>query len=91
MTKDDEIPEIIFSDLTQDVMIDGHRFSVEIYRTTIDPSWILSVENQFGTLTISDNPPFLADRLAWRAFEELVENEGIQAFYNSKERRKLDL
>jgi hypothetical protein len=84
-------PEIIFSNLTQEVMIDGHRFSVEIYRTSDDPSWILSVENMFGTITISDNPPYLADGLAWRAFEKLVYDEGIRAFYNAKERRKLRL
>lgn len=59
-------PEIIFSKLTQEVAIDGHRFSVEIYRTSDDPAWILSVENRFGTLTVSDNPPYLADALAWR-------------------------
>jgi hypothetical protein len=66
-------------------------FDVEIYRTNIHPGWILSVENQFRTLTASDNPPFFDDLLAWRAFEELVRDEGIKAFYNDKERRKLDL
>lgn len=87
----DDIPEIIFSEHTQSVVIDGHHFDVEIYRTSIDPGWILSVENKFGTLTISDNPPFLADGLAWRAFEELVRKEGIKAFYNKEERQKLRL
>ena len=84
-------PEIIFSDLTQDVLIDGHRFSVEIYRTSISPGWVLSVMNRFGTLTISDNPPYLADGLAWRDFEKHVEREGVRAFYSPKERRKLRL
>tara|TARA_R100000935_G_C2814888_1_gene156803 strand:+ start:1162 stop:1434 length:273 start_codon:yes stop_codon:yes gene_type:complete len=84
-------PEIIFSDYTQSVVIDGHHFDVEIYKTSIHPGWILSVENQFGTLTVSDDPPFFGDVLAWRAFEELVHGEGITAFYNKKERRKLGL
>tara|TARA_R100001369_G_scaffold80071_1_gene110262 strand:+ start:1521 stop:1793 length:273 start_codon:yes stop_codon:yes gene_type:complete len=84
-------PEIIFSDYTQSVVIDGHHFDVEIYKTSIHPGWILSVENQFGTLTVSDDPPFFGDVLAWRAFEELVRGEGITAFYNKKERRKLGL
>jgi len=87
----DEYPEIIFSDYTQSVVIDGHHFDVEIYKTSIDPGWVLSVENQFGTLTVSDNPPFFGDVLAWRAFEELVSQEGIKALYNKKERRKLGL
>lgn len=88
-TQDD--PEIIFSEYTQSVVIEGHHFDVEIYRTSIDPGWILSVENQFGTLTVSDNPPFFGDVLAWRAFEALVRDVGINAFYNNKERRKLGL
>lgn len=90
MTDNDD-PEIIFSDYTQSVVIDGHHFDVELYRTSIDPGWILSVENQFGTLTISDTPPFFGDVLAWRAFEEIVREDGISAFYNKKERRKLGL
>lgn len=53
----DDDPEIIFSDYTQSVVIDGHHFDVEIYRTSIDPGWILSVENQFSTLTVSDMRP----------------------------------
>ena len=88
---DEDIPEIIFSDLTQVVVIHGHRLDVEIYRTADDHGWILSIENRFGTLTISDNPPYLADGLAWRAFENLVRDEGIGEFYTRKERRKLGL
>jgi hypothetical protein len=84
-------PEITFSDYTQSVVIDGHHFDVEIYKISIHPGWILSVENQFGTLTVSDDPPFFGDVLAWRAFEELVREEGIKAFYNKNERRKLGL
>ena len=84
-------PEIIFSDYTKTVTIDGHDFDVEIYKTSIHPGWILSVENQFGTLTVSDTPPFFGDVLAWRAFEELLREEGIKAFYNKKERRELGL
>lgn len=90
MAADDD-PEIVFSEYTQSVAIDGHRFDVEIYKTNTDPGWILSVENQFGTLTVSDSPPYLGDGLAWRAFEELVREEGIKAFYNEKERRSLGL
>lgn len=84
-------PEIIFSDLTQDVVTDGHRFTAEIYRTSDDPSWILPVENMCGTLTVSDNAPYLADGLAWHAFEQLVEDEGSRAFYSAGEGRELRL
>lgn len=87
----EDLPEIIFSDYTQAVVIEGHLFDVEIYRTTLNPGWVLSVENEFGTLTISDNPLYLADGLAWRAFEEIVRTDGIKAFFNRKERRTLGL
>ncbi|WP_227754613.1 hypothetical protein [Stagnihabitans tardus] len=61
--------------------------SVEIYRTAIDPAWILEVENEFGTLT-TFNEPFLADGLAWRAFEDLVAERGLAAFLGPKDKRK---
>jgi len=88
---EDEDPENIVSDCTQSVVIDGHYFDVEIYKTSIQPGWILSVENQFCTSTVSDNTPFFGDVLAWRGFEELVSQEGIKALYNKTERRKLGL
>lgn len=84
-------PELIFSDYTQTAIIDGRNFDVEIFRTSDDPGWILSVENEFGTLTVSDNPPYLSDGLAWRAFEALIRDEGIKPFFNKKEQRKLGL
>lgn len=81
-------PEIIFSEHTQTVTIDGHRFDVEIYKTSIHPGRVLPAENQFGTLTVSDTPPFFGDVLVWRAFEELLREEGIEAFHNKKECRE---
>ena len=84
-------PEIIFSEYTQAMVIEVHHFDVEIYKTTLHRGWILSVENEFGTLTIFDDPPYLADGLAWRAFQALVSDEGIKAFFNKNEQRKLRL
>jgi hypothetical protein len=83
----DDIPEIIFSPLGRRIEVDGHWLSVEIYRTAIDPAWILEVENEFGTLT-TFNEPFLADGLAWRAFEDLVAERGLAAFLGPKDKRK---
>ena len=42
MNADDDV-EVIFSDLCADVEIDGHILTVEIYKTDIDPGWILSL------------------------------------------------
>lgn len=87
--QDERIPEIIFSDLCTEVELDGHLLIVEIYRTEDDPGWILEVENEFGTSTVMDDPPFLADGLAWRAFETLVREEGSVAFFTDKEKRRI--
>jgi hypothetical protein len=86
MTQDD-IPEIIFSPLCRRIEVDGHWLNVEIYCTAIDPAWFLDVENEFGTLTTFEEP-FLADGLAWRAFEDLVAERGLAAFLGPKDKRK---
>lgn len=86
MTADDDV-EIIFSDLCADVEIDGHFLTVEIYKTTADPSWILEVINAFGTSTVFDDP-FIADGLAWQQFEKTVKKEGLSAFFTKKELRQ---
>lgn len=49
----------------------------------------MTVENVFGTQTVFDTAPFLGDRMAWRAFERLIAEEGVQALYTDKELRRL--
>lgn len=83
-------PAITFSNLSQDVVIDGHRFFVEIYRASDNLAWILSVMNAFGTRTMFRDPLHLEDGLAWRAFERLVDGEGVRAFYTENECRKIE-
>ena len=83
-------PAIIFSNLTQDVVIDGHRFFVEIYRASDNPAWVLSVMNVFGTLTVLGDPQHFEDDLAWRTFERIMNGEGVRAFYTEEECRKLE-
>ena len=84
----EEEPEIIMSDLCADVEIDGHFLKVDIYKSDIDPGWILEVINEFGTSTVFDDP-FLADGLAWQQFEKTVREEGLAAFLTKKEKRQL--
>lgn len=43
--------------------MDGHFLTVEIYKTNIDPGWILEVANEVDTSTVFDDP-FIADGLA---------------------------
>lgn len=84
----EEEPEIIMSDLCADVEIDGHFLTVDIYKSDVDPSWILEVINEFGTSTVFDDP-FLADGLAWQQFEKTMNEEGLAAFLTKKEKRQL--
>ncbi|MDA8587259.1 hypothetical protein N9L47_13530, partial [Rhodobacteraceae bacterium] len=84
----EEDPEIIMSDLCADVEVEGHFLTIDIYKSDIDPSWILEVINEFGTSTVFDDP-FLADGLAWQQFEKTVKEEGLAAFLTKKEKRQL--
>lgn len=84
-------PGMTFSDDAQTAIIDGRDWDVEIFRTRDDPGWILSVENEPATLTVSDNPPYRSDGRAWRAFAAVVRDKGIKAFVNGKDQRKLGL
>jgi hypothetical protein len=84
----EDIPEIIFSPLGRRVQVEGHWLIVEIYCTEQDPGWFLEVENEFGTITKSSEP-FIADGLAWRGFEKLVEEEGLAAFLGRGDKAKL--
>jgi len=80
--------EIIMFDLCADVEIDGHFLTVDIYKSDVDPGWILQVINEFGTSTVFDDP-FLAAGLARQQFEKAVKEEGLAAFLTKKERRQL--
>lgn len=43
MTGKNTDPEIIFSKLCQDLMVDGHRFTISIISTDQNPEWCLEV------------------------------------------------
>jgi len=86
----EEEPEIAMSDLCADVEVDGHFLAVDIYKSDVDPDWILEVINEFGTSTVFDEP-FLADGLAWQQFKKTVKEEGLAAFLTKKEIRQIFL
>jgi hypothetical protein len=60
-------------------LLDGYRLELKVYKTNKDPSWVLEVTNEYGTSTLWDEP-FSSDGDALRAFEDTVEEEGINAF-----------
>lgn len=84
----DDIPEIIFSDLCCEIEIEGHPLWVEIYRMENEAGWYLEVENEFGS-TFAHDDPFIADGLAWRAFQKTVDEDGLMAFISDADRKKL--
>lgn len=85
---DENDPEIIYSDLSCEVELEGHLLTVEIYKSEINPEWILEVVNEHGTSTVWDIP-FIADGMAWRAFENAVKEEGLEAFLGNGERKRV--
>lgn len=91
MIQDAPRSERILSDLSQAVVVDGHRVEVEIYRVSGDPYWLLAVTNAFGTSTTFDAPAYRSEAAAWQAFEGLVGKSGVPAFYTADERGKLGL
>jgi uncharacterized protein len=84
MTDDD--PEIIFSERSGHYLVDGVRLEVSIYKTDRDPEWVLEVINSNGTSIVWDDP-FEDDGLAWKAFEQAVEEEGVRVFLDEGDPR----
>ncbi|MDU8913361.1 hypothetical protein [Aestuariicoccus sp. MJ-SS9] len=81
---EDEEPELIFSDLSGTFAVDGHVLEVNIVRLANKPGWSLEVVNERGTSTTWDDL-FISDGMAWKAFEECVEQEGVEAFFAEDE------
>lgn len=75
---------ITYSEHCCDLLLDGYRLDVKIYKTNKDPSWILEVINEYGTSTVWDEP-FNSDGDALRVFEDTVDEEGISAFLTALE------
>ena len=42
-------PDVVISGKSQDVVVDGYRFSIQIYRLESDETWTLEVVDQDGT------------------------------------------
>lgn len=75
----DPDPEIIRSDLSCTITNDDITVSVEIYRLAHERGWQLEVVNELGSVTVWDDP-FETEQEALDAFEQTVEDEGIETF-----------
>lgn len=78
MFQDDDFV-LIESPLNQSVMIEGHRFDIEIYRGADETDWILEIVNEKGTSIIPD-ARFPTDQDALGAAMADFENEPIEEF-----------
>lgn len=84
----DRDPDITHSDLSRTVSDNGVTVRVEIYRLASDRRWQLEVINEAGTSTVWDEP-FDTDQAALEAFEQAVEEEGIETFLDNGEAETL--
>lgn len=78
MTNEDE-PNLVISSKSQDNVVDGYRFSIEIYRLERDKTWTLEVVDQEGTSHVWEDQ-FTSDKDARNAAIEAVGSEGSVAF-----------
>lgn len=76
---DDDDPEIVISDLSCMVEVDDYRLDVSIHRLEHDSRWSLEVINENGTSIVWEDP-FDTDEAAFAAFEQVIEEEGLEAF-----------
>lgn len=76
---DDKDPNLVTSDKSQRVLVDGYPFSIQIYRLETDKTWTLEVVDHGGTSHAWDEQ-FRSDRDARNAAIEALESEGAVAF-----------
>ena len=75
----DRQPNIITSGLSRTITVEGVTVVVNICRLEHDAQWVLEVVNEVGTSTVWDDP-FFADDEAYAAFQQTVEEDGMEAF-----------
>ena len=78
MSEEDE-PNIVTSGKSMRVVIEGMRFSIEIYRLETDIAWTLEVVDPENTSYVWDDQ-FATDSDARDAAIEAIEREGPAAF-----------
>ena len=74
-----DMPSIISSYLSQNVMVDGRRFEIDIYRLDDEDCWTLEVINDEGRSYVWDDV-FATEQAALDAALVAFENEGAAGF-----------
>jgi len=75
-------PNIITSGLSQRVTVEGHKFSIEIYKLENDLKWVLEAVDEEGTSIVWDDQ-FDSDQAALDEVMMSIEDNGIGAFRES--------
>ena len=75
-------PEIIMSPLCREIIGDGTKILVDIYRGEDNSGWILEVIDEEDASTIWDDA-FDTDQEALDEVMEVIEREGIRSFPES--------
>ena len=75
-------PEIVMSPLCREIVQDGTKIQVDIYRGEDESEWILEVIDEENASTVWDEP-FDTDREALSAVMEVIEKDGIRSFLES--------
>ena len=74
-----EEPNLIESELSRQITIDGHEFRINICRIDTVPQWSLEVVDENGTSTVWDDL-FDTDQAALSEVLRAIKEEGASAF-----------
>ena len=72
-------PEIVMSPLCREIVQDGTKIQVDIYRGEDESEWILEVIDEENASTVWDDP-FNTDQEALDEVMEVIEKDGIRSF-----------
>ena len=75
-------PNIVNSGLSKQVTVEGHNFSIEIYKLENGNEWSLEVVDEEGTSIVWDDL-FDSDQAAFDEVMRAIKEEGLAAFQES--------
>ena len=76
-------PEIVMSPLCREIVQDGTKVQVDIYRGEDESGWILEVIDEENASTVWDDP-FDTDREALEEVMEVIVRDGIRSFLDGE-------
>ncbi len=76
---DDDEPNLVDSGKSQQIVVDGYPFSIEIYRLEADKTWTLEIVDPEGTSHVWDDQ-FSTDKDARITAIQAIESQGALAF-----------